>query len=264
MTKTSTILSYLGGIVLLAVATSGCISKRKLVYFPNPAFNTAVATNVANSQPDYQLQPKDILSIRIKTIDAKTSELFKVQSNNGFQQLDPAALYVNGYSLDDAGNVTLPEIGKIEVRDLTVSQAEKKIQTKVSEYLGNATVLIKLVNFKVTVLGEVQRPGYFYIYNERVTLLEALGQAGDLTDFGERNSITLVRQVKGGSQAVLINLQDPNLLASKYYYLMPNDVLYVQPAKAKLDRGNLNLLGFLGVILGSITSGILIYQLFNK
>ncbi|MBC7919456.1 MAG: polysaccharide biosynthesis/export family protein [Ferruginibacter sp.] len=234
-----------------------------MVYIPNPAFNTGSATNVANIQPEYQLQPKDVLSIRIKTLDPKTSDLFNLQSNTGFQPFDPPALFINGYSLDDEGDVTLPEIGKVNVRNLTIKEAEQKIQAKTGEYLGNATVLVKLVNFKVTVLGEVQRPGYFYVYNERVTLLEALGQAGDLTDFGERKNITLVRQVKGGSEAILINLQDPNLLASKYYYLMPNDVLYVQPAKAKLDRGNLNLLGFLGLFLSTITSGILIYQVFK-
>ena len=263
MTKIRAVLLYLSGTLLLASVTGGCISKRKLVYFPNSAFSTESATNVANVQPDYQLQPKDVLSIRIKTLDAKTSDLFNLQSNNGFQPFDPAALYINGYSLDEVGNVTLPEIGKIEVRNLTINEAEKKIQAKVGEFLGNSTVLVKLVNFKITVLGEVQRPGYFYVYNERITLLEALGQAGDLTDFGERKNIKLVRQVKGGSQAVLINLQDPNLLASKYYYLMPNDVLYVQPAKAKLDRGNLSLLGFLGLFLGTVTSGVFIYQLFK-
>jgi len=133
----------------------------------------------------------------------------------------------------------MPTVGKILVKNLTVSAIQELIQSKVNEYLNDATVSVRLVSFKITVLGTVTKPGYYYFYNGQVTLLEALGEAGDLTPLANRKNLKLIRQTSEGSEVVLLDLNDPNLLKSKYYYLLPNDVIYVEPLKAGTQRSNL-------------------------
>jgi polysaccharide biosynthesis/export protein len=256
MKKSKFLLFNLSFLFLSILTLDSCISKKKLVYFQ--AMDTTATRLIANPQPEYHLQPRDIISIRIKTLDEKTAEYFNIFPNNQFQQINPAGLYINGYSIDTEGNISLPEIGTVHVANLTLTEAQKKIQEDLNKYISNASLLVKLVSFKVTVLGEVRSPGYFYVYNERATVLEALGLAGDLTDYGQRDNVTLIRQVEGGSKAVLINLKDPNLIASPYYYVMPNDVLYVQPLKAKLDRGNLGTLNVVSLVFGLISTTVLL------
>ncbi len=243
---------------LLLFLMSACISNRKLVYFPDPEFNTRAATKITNRRSAYQLQPRDILSVRIKTLDEETSEYFNIQSEGGFNQFNAAGIYINGYSIDGDGNIELPEVGKIKVQGLTIEEAQTMIQEKVSDFLANVTIFVKLVSFKITVLGEVNNPGLYYIYNEQATILEGLGMAGDLTDFGNRENITLIRQVEGGSEAILLNLKDPNLIQSQYYYLSPNDAIYVQPLEEKNIRSNLSAFSILSIVFGAVSSTILI------
>lgn len=194
----------------------------------------------------------------------KTADYFNTSPINQVQQINNAALYMSGQSIDVDGNVTLSEVGKIKVANLSVYEAQEKIQKRVNEFLSNATVVVKLVSFKITVLGEVANPGYFYVYNDQATVLEALGMAGDLTDYGQRDNITLVRQVEGGSIVKVLNLKSKNVIASPYYYLMPNDVLYVQPLKAKLDRGNLGTLNVLSILFGAISTALLLLNYTKK
>ncbi|MEQ9443787.1 MAG: polysaccharide biosynthesis/export family protein [Cyclobacteriaceae bacterium] len=250
------LLNLLIGSILLCA--SACIPNKKLVYFPNPEFNTQAPTPVYNTPKTYHLQPRDVLSVRIKTLDVDTENYFNIQSENGFQQLNPAGLYVNGYSINSKGTISLPEVGAVKVGGLTVEEAEAKIKDAISTYVNNATILVKLVSFKITVLGEVNAPGYYYVYNEQANVLEVLGLAGDLTDFGNRENITLIRQTNTGSETILLNLKDPALLTSPYFYLQPNDALYVQPLKAKTTRGNINTLSILSVLFGAVSTAILI------
>jgi polysaccharide export outer membrane protein len=118
-----------------------------------------------------------------------------------------------------------------------------------------------MISFKVTVLGEVNNPGYHYVYNNQLTILEALGLAGDLTNFASRKNVKLVRQVPRGSEVVLLDLRDPNLLKSKYFFLMPNDVVYVEPLKARSKRLNLELLT---LVFSAATTAILILNYVNN
>ncbi len=252
---------FIGSLLLCA---SACIPNRQLVYLPNPEFNAETPTTVYNNRQVYQLQPQDILSVRIKTLDTDTENYFNIQASDGFQPLNIAGLYVNGYSINARGMISIPEVGEIKVGGLTLEQAEAKIKEAVGVYINNTTILVKLVSFKVTVLGEVNAPGYYYIYNEQATVLEVLGMAGDLTDFGNRENITLIRQTGQGNEAILLNLKDPGLLASPYYYLQPNDALYVQPLQAKAIRNNVNTFGILSVLFTGLSTGVLILNYVNN
>jgi polysaccharide export outer membrane protein len=164
-------------------------------------------------------------------------------------------MYIQGYSIDELGQITLPILGDIAVKDLTVTEVQDLIQERTNKFLNNATVIVKLISFKITVLGEVKCPGYKYIYNNQATFSEGLGLAGDLTENGNRERIKLIRQVPTGNEVVMIDLTNPNILKSKYYYLMPNDVIYVEPLKAQSKRSNLALLT---LIFAGISAGILI------
>ena len=154
--------------------------------------------------------------------------------------------------------ITLPEIGGIKVGGATVEEAEEIIREAITGYITNTTIFIKLVSFKITVLGEVNDPGYYYVYNEQANVLEGLGLAGDLTDFGNRENITLIRQTEEGTETILLSLKDPDLLNSAYYFLQPNDVLYVQPLQAKATRSNINTLTILSVLFGAVSSTVLL------
>lgn len=241
-----------------------CISNEKLVYFPDKDFNKRELTPVPNQPQPYKLQKRDILSVRIKSMDVESSEFFNLNDRGGMMNLNQASVYLSGYSIDESGNIDLPQIGKVNVHNLTVTEAQKKIQETVADYLNNATVIVKLISFKITILGEVKSPGYYNIYNDQATILEGLGMAGDLTDFGNRGNITLIRQTESGSAAVLVDLKDPGLLASKFYYLQPNDVVYVQPLKAKTTRGNFSSLGIVGLAFSAVSTVILILNYNNR
>ena len=248
----------------VALLVNSCISNQKTVYFPDPDFNTREFTSIPNQPGTYRLQPRDILSVRIKSMDTESAEYFNLNARDGFMNLNQASVYLSGYSINENGEIELPEIGAINVKGLSISQAQNKIQEKVALYLNNATVIVKLISFKITVLGEVKNPGYYNIYNDQATILEGLGMAGDLTDFGNRQNITLIRQTESGSAAVLVNLRDPNMLSSKFYYLQPNDVIYVQPLKAKNTRANLNSLGIISLVFSATSTAILILNYMNR
>ena len=243
---------------VFTLLASACVSTQQLTYFPNDEFTTVAPTYISGKPKAYRLQPRDVLSIRIKTLDEETAAYFNIQPDNGFQQLNPAGLYVNGYSINDAGKINLPEVGELEVAGLTLEQAQQVIKEGVSRFVNNTTILVKLVSFKITVLGEVFNPGYYYVYNEQATLLEALGLAGDVTELGNRENITLIRQTNSGKEAILLNLKDPDMLSSPYYYLQPNDVVYVQPLREKIVRSNLNTLTVLSILFGAISSTVLV------
>jgi polysaccharide export outer membrane protein len=147
------------------------------------------------------------------------------------------------------------------VKDLTIEEAQQRIQTSANKFLNKATVIVKLTSFKVTVLGEVKNPGYLYVYNNQATILEGLGLAGDLTPFANRKNVKLIRQVSTGSQIVMLDLTDAKLLSSDYFFLMPNDVIYVEPLKARSDKTNLEILS---VVFAGLTTAILILNYVNS
>lgn len=217
-----------------------CLSYKNQIYFKSDEFTEGKPTLIKNEPLEYRLQPNDVLSIKVQSLDPQVSNFFNID-NTSIQRIgnDPASLYLSGYSIDDQGFVTLPTVGKLMVKNLTIHEAQDLVQKTIDEYLKNAIVLVKLVSFKISVLGEVFRAGSYFIYNNQATLPEALSLAGDLTEFGNRKSVKLIRQVSDGSEVILLDLTDPELLHSKYYYLLPNDIVYVEPKKARADRSNL-------------------------
>jgi polysaccharide export outer membrane protein len=230
------------------------------VYFQGGNFSKTSPTTIPNKRFIYRIQPNDVLSIRVKSLDPLASNPYNKEAEGVFNQFSPASFYVNGYSVNEEGNITLPYVGLLKVANLTLDEVQEAVQKVIDRAVKNSTVYVSLVSFKVSVLGEVKNPGHYFAYNNQMTILEALGMAGDLTGLGNPKNITLVRQVEKGSEVIAIDLTDPKLMASKYYYLLPNDVVYIQPLEAKNKRANSNnmLIFFSGIsAIAGVTAIIL-------
>lgn len=247
---------------MLSVLLSSCYYNNRLVYLQDKQFSSVSATTLENKKDIYHLQPSDVVSVQVKstTETAASNAIFNVGSmQNGFTS--PGSFFLEGYTIDTKGNITIPIIGEVMIEGLTVEDAQKRIQASADKYLTKATVIVKLTSFKVTVLGEVRNPGYLYVYNSQVTVLETLGLAGDLTPFANREKVKLIRQTPQGSKVIFLDLTDSKLLSSEYFFLMPNDVLYIEPFRARANRTNLEVLG---VVFAGLTTGVLILSYISQ
>ncbi len=221
----------------------------------NENLKNTTPTTFNNNVPDYKLQVNDVLSVKVLSAESELSEIYNIISpTNGFGVAEPGSMYLSGYSIDSEGNINLPNVGKLKVAGMNTLQAQQLIQRNLDRYLNGATVVVKLISFKISILGEVENPGYYHVYNEQANLLEGLAMAGDLRQGANRQNIKLIRQKPGGSEVILLDLTDPSLVQSPYYYLLPNDVLYIEPRKTHLKRENLVIIS---VVLGVVSTAAL-------
>lgn len=247
-------LTKIAALIMLLPLLASCVGKRSINYLHDGSLSNT-SKLFPNRKFEYRIQVNDVFSIRVLGLDEANSRLFNVESVNNGLALNDAALYVNGFSVDKSGNVQLPSVGKVKLLGLTVNEAQDLLQRKINEYFANATVILKLVSFRVSVLGEVQRPGTYFVYNNQITLLEALSQAGGPSEMGDKRHVTLMRQSDQGTQALYMDLGKADILTSEYYYLLPNDVVYVPALRARPQRMNLDLLG---ILFAAISSAALI------
>lgn len=235
-------LVYLLMLVYISNVFSSCSSPKNITYFQDVP--DTIQQKIVN-QATYltpKIQVDDILQISIQTLDANSSALFNQQAGNGFpatgitsvsgQATQPAN--TNGYLVDADGNVMLPLLGKVYVKGKTTSDVRTQIQLKAAEYYKEPVVNVRFANFKITVLGEVTRPGTYVMPNEKVTLLDAIGMAGDLTIYGKRENILLVRDADGKKEFVRFNLNESKVFSSPYFYLQQGDMVYIEPNKSKV------------------------------
>ncbi|MBZ0206880.1 MAG: polysaccharide export protein [Flavobacteriales bacterium] len=238
---------------------ASCVSKRSINYLHDSSLSNT-SKLFPNRKFEYRIQVNDVLSIRVLGLDDANARLFNVEATNSSLSLNDAALYVNGFSVDKSGNVQLPSVGKVRMQGLTVGEAQELLQRKINEYFANATVILKLVSFRVSVLGAVERPGTYFVYNNQITLLEALAQAGGPSEMGDKQHVTLMRQSDQGTQALYLNLGKTEVLSSEYYYLLPNDVVYVPAVGARPQRMNLELLTVLFAAISATAVVITVVQ----
>ncbi|WP_342328517.1 polysaccharide biosynthesis/export family protein [Pedobacter sp. FW305-3-2-15-E-R2A2] len=172
----------------------------------------------------------DILSVTVNSTSPESNVLFASQPVN---QTVNGVYEREGYRVNEVGTIKFPVLGQVPVQGLTISQAQNLIESQLNKYVKNAIVNIKFLNFRVTVIGEVNHPSTFTVSNEKINLLEALGLAGDMTAYGKRENVLLIREVEGKRIMERINLNRQDVLSSPYFYLKQNDVIYVEPDKAK-------------------------------
>jgi len=223
-------------ITLIAIMFASCNSYKKLTYLQN--IGTPPDTLYTKTKLPYLLQPADILYVRIITLDEPTNRLFNPLYGTGtnMTQMREGSMYLFGYEVDGSGNIELPILHKIHVSGLTVNEAKEKIQKLAEEYLNEAMTIVKLSTFKFSILGEVKSPGVKEFGAFQISLMEALALGGDITYNGNRENILILRASKDNNKAYRIDVTDKNLVNSEFYYIQPNDVIYVEPLKTTLFR----------------------------
>ena len=220
--------------IIIAVLFDGCTSQKKLTYLSN-LDTTSLQQFFPIERPDYRIQYQDILYINISTLSEEMNNLLNPGSQQYAHSLyrDEGSIYIFGYTVSDSGSITLPILGEIYIVGLTIEELKQSVQSRAKEFLKDAVVNIRLLSFKFTVIGEVNHPGTYTNFNNQLTVLDAIGMAGDITDFGNRKHILIVRPTKEGTRTHRINAQDKNLLLSEGYFLLPNDIVIVEPIKSK-------------------------------
>ncbi|MBK7852360.1 MAG: polysaccharide export protein [Bacteroidetes bacterium] len=211
--------------LLLSVLFS-CTSQKKLVYFQG---------NIPQLKESdiYKLRiyPGDILSINIFTINAEAYPYLAVPADK--PSSDNRSAYEKGYIVNENGEVKLPLIGSVLLTGKTMSEATQILEAKFKEFMEDPIVTVKKLNFKVTVLGEVNRPGTYPILNEHATLPEVLGMAGDLSVYGDRQKVRIIREENQQTKDFFIDMTNASSLSAETYYLHPDDIIYVQPLKRR-------------------------------
>ena len=222
--------------LLLAMTFASCVPQKKMLLLKEAqmiAENQSI--NYVNDRSvDYKLQPGDNLYIRfLNPVDERGSQSLSGDYSSRTQLSNDASIYLQSYTLDESGCIELPLTGKIELKNLTVDQAKEKLQNEVDKYMNQTTLVVKLSNFNLTVLGEVSKPGMYKVYQTQINLFEAIAMAGNMTSFAKNEEVKIVRQTDNGSEIITVDLGSADILSSPYYYLKPNDIVYVEPLKIK-------------------------------
>jgi polysaccharide export outer membrane protein len=218
--------------LLGAMILSSCVPMKKIRYLQEEKGTKTEKTDFKNKDTIvYRIHPGDNLYIKIASLDEKSN--YFENSTNYNNYYTESAIYLNSYTVNDSGMVEFPLIGVVNVDNLTITEIRDKIQLKVNEYVKNTVVIVKLANFRISMFGEFHLPGKYIVYQDKINIFEAIAMAGDMTDFAKKNKVLLIRQTETGSKAYRINLNDVSIMESDLYYLMPNDLIYVEPVKGK-------------------------------
>lgn len=223
--------------LLLAMFFASCVPYKKMLYLKDAQMvaENQSANYVNERNVDYKLQPGDNLYIRfINTIDERSAAaLAGDNTSRTYSTSSDASIYLHSYTLDENGCIELPLTGKIELKNLTVDGAKEKMQTEINKFVNQTTLIVKLSNFNLTVLGEVAKPGMYKVYQSQINLFEAVSMAGNMTNFAKKNEVKIIRQTDTGSEIHIVDMGQADILSSPYFYLKPNDIVYVEPLKIK-------------------------------
>ena len=227
------------GVLLLLTS---CTSYQKIPYLQD--FETVNATEEVTAMYDAHIRPKDLLTITVNTTDPEAAAPFNltVQSaaNSNLTQWVTQQAALQQYLVDNQGNIDFPVLGELHLGGLSMNEAESMIREKLQPFLKETPIVtVRMVNYKISVLGEVAKPGTFIINNEKVNVLEALAMAGDMTIWGLRDNVKLVREEEDGKRnIVVLDLNRADIVKSPYYHLQQNDILYVSPNKTKAKNSD--------------------------
>jgi polysaccharide export outer membrane protein len=254
---------------ILAIAIimiTSCTSQKKLAYLNNLPEAGGQET-FTMQPPDYKIQPRDVLYITAKALtpEGKMEDFLSSLGSAQTMQMGDAGGYLYGFDVSKDGNILIPVIGTIKVDGLTLAEIRNLVQTRIDKVFNNSTVECKLLSFKFTVMGEVRSPGTYVNYNNYLTVLEAIGRANGVGDYGNRDRVLVVRPYDKGTKTFRLNLQNKSILSSEAYFLLPNDVVIVEPTKQKVF--NLNFLTYSFIFttaLATLSTTLLLINYFQK
>jgi polysaccharide export outer membrane protein len=234
-----------GLFLLLPLLLTSCVQYKELVIFPSEKVVFAGTEPIENAV-EVLLQPNDLLRITVHSFNSEAAAPFNIENINqqngnmlmqgggpGLASSNVLEMF-SGYMVDNDGFINFPVLGKLQVKGLSLSQVETMVADGVKPYLKDAVVNVRMLNLKITVIGEVASPGIVRLSNQRITLLEAIANAGDFTPYANRTNVLLIREENGQRIYQRFDFQSSDLFKSPYFYLKQNDVLYIEPIRAKV------------------------------
>jgi len=219
-------------IYLLTSMFYSCTPVSKITYINN---KTSSSWNISPIPPKHHIEIGDILMVKVISRNDESNKMFNLETNTNTSNTTTTAanLYLNGFTVSQEGTIDLPNVGKVLLLNQTLEQAKQTIMLEAEEFLIDPFVVVKLANFEVTVLGEVNQPGIYPVYKENLTIFDALAMAADINDYGNLQKIKIVRTKNNKKEVSFLDLTDSKILTSDYYYLNNKDLVYVQPLKFK-------------------------------
>ena len=218
---------------LIIIIISSCVPQKKMLYLRVKEDADTLTEFKNDRDVIYKVQNGDNLYIKIVSMDETTNELLNPMGSGGGGSSGGGGNYLNSYTVTEEGYLEFPLVGNIYVKNQTVEEITNLLTEHLGDYIKEFVVIIKLVNFNITILGEVSSPGLYNIYQTDINLFEAIAMAGDMTDFSIRDDVTVIRKTKDGSKVRQVDMSSRSFLSSDYYYLQPDDIVYVKPIKMK-------------------------------
>lgn len=248
---------------------SGCVANKKLIYLQKQSGNKPVAQSSELSTyavEDYRFQFNDVVDVTMKTTSAELNELLNIKDNStqlrsmdGLNSGD--AFFLTGYTIDNEGMVELPLVGSVKIIGMNVKEAKQAIEERLTKYVNkdNFFVRVRLGGIRYSAIGEFNKPGKFTILQNRLTIFEAIANAGDMTTVAKRSQVILMRQYPDGVKTHTINLLDQKIMDSEFFFIKPNDMLYARPMKVKQIGTGSTLAQSFQVVL-SLATVFLLYK----
>ncbi|HEX5150809.1 MAG TPA: polysaccharide biosynthesis/export family protein [Parafilimonas sp.] len=268
-------------LVILNGCLFSCSTPKNVTYFQDLKDTSKIYTQAIKADYEVQIQSDDILEILINSINAEAAAPFNLGNNNPASvpssQITSGTTGIRlntinstnnstgeGYLVDRNGTIDFPVLGNIKVQGLTIPQLKDSLKIKLDKYLQDPIINVRLLNYKVTVVGEVLRPSTYSIPSERITVMDAIGMAGDLTIYGKRENVLLIREENGERKFIRLNLNSSNIFESPYYYLKQNDIIYVEPNESKILSSDAKRLKNIAIITSVLTLLIVIASRVSK
>ena len=245
--------------ILALLITGSCVSRKKIAYFQDLP---QLEAELEAAKQNLVIRPNDLLTITVSAANLEAVQPFNLPLTSAPRVGEPGSVSGNvqlqSYLVDSDGNIEFPVLGTVHVAGLTRQQLVEKLKEKISKYVQNPIVNVKIINFQVTVLGEVNRPGTFTVPDERISLSKAIGLAGDLTIYGRRDNVLILRETAEGKKYEYVNLTDSDVLNSPFYYLRQNDVVYVEPNSAQMQGASYNRNASVYISIASVLISLIV------
>lgn len=248
-------------LLLILFHFASCVPYTQLVNFRKTEEFKPLEDHPVENMVRITAQPDDILFIRVHAEDPLTAAPYNMISGNQGANLTEQNAALAGYLIDPEGNIDFPVLGRLHIGGMTTTEIRDMLTERLQTHLKDAVVNVRFINFKITVLGEVNNPSTFGVSGERITILEAIGLAGDFTPYSDRDNVMVIREKDGERNFGLLDLRSPDVFKSPFFYLRQNDIVYVDPIKAKTATVRDPISEVLPIVSGILSMGALIIAL---
>jgi polysaccharide export outer membrane protein len=254
--------------LLISIISTSCIPHKDTIYYQNKGTALDTTQLLVEQQKPYRVQINDVISIRVKALDQDNVQILNPVGDANLNAGSEERAYFDGFTIDLHGNIRVPTLGYINVLGYTTEEIEKLLEEKLSgtfKEAANIFVTVKLTGLRYTASGEVGSPGTKTLFQERVNIYQAIANVGEIPVTGNKKDVLIIRQYPQGQKIHHLDLTDVNVLHSPYYYIQPNDMIYVKPLKQKsLGTGTTAVatLGTIATVLSLVTTSILLFTRF--